>query len=187
MKQLWEEMLEQYELSAFDAATKDIVMIALLAKTLENLTQQWSSGDVAARGFDVGKALVAASVYIDEHPQWLSSEKPVGPRKFFQQHVAQVMEANPELELEKTPRSGDIKLTLNDRWRLDDLGIKDKFLDAYIGFNHCQKLLSTYMNPVYVKADSRVHSRFTNYKRTGRTSCSSPNVQNYPSRDKVFP
>ena len=38
-----------------------------------------------------------------------------------------------------------------------------------------------------MKSDSRVHPRFTNILRTGRVSCSSPNIQNLPSRDKVYP
>ena len=29
--------------------------------------------------------------------------------------------------------------------------------------------------------------RFDNIKRTGRTGCVSPNLQNYPSRDKIYP
>ena len=43
------------------------------------------------------------------------------------------------------------------------------------------------MDPKFIKSDGRVHPRYTNILRTGRTSCNSPNIQQLPSREKTYP
>ena len=186
-RNMYSKLLEDYEIMAFDQATKGIVMPSFVAHLMEHYNRQRDSGEAAVKGYDFGAAVQYASEYIDIHPEWFSKAEQIGPNKFFQNHVKGIMEANPKLELETTPKSGAVKLTLKDKWRLEDNGIKDKFLDAYIDYSHCQKYLSTYMNRLFIKADNRIHARFTNILRTGRTSCTGPNLQNYPSRDKVFP
>lgn len=171
---VYTELCEKYELFAFDSAGKAIVMISLIGHMLYHLVQQIETGYVKQYGFSFDKAIEDTSAYMDEHADWLTATETVGPRKFFQQHVHNIMAQNPDLELETTPKSGEVKLTLKDKWRLEDCGIKDSFLDAYTAFNHCQKYLSTYMNRDFIKSDGRIHPKFTNILRTGRTSCSAP-------------
>ena len=176
LKDFYGELLDRYNLLAFDVARKGIVMTALVAYTMQDLNDQYENRGARTAGYNFDEAIEYASEQLDKHPDWLTSDTPIGPRKFFQDHVKKILEVYPKLELDTTPKSGDVKLTLKDRWRLDEFNIRDKFLDAYIDFNHCQKYLSTYLNREYVKSDSRVHPRFTNILRTGRVSCSSPNI-----------
>ena len=106
---------------------------------------------------------------------------------FFQKHVQGLLDSNPDLELERTEKSGKLKLTRKDTWKLEDLGIEDKFLDAYTTFGHCQNYLSTYLNRKHLTVNNTIHTRFTNLLRTGRTSSTRPNIQNIPARDTEFP
>ena len=183
----YNSLLEDKELLVYDNAAKQIVMLTLVTELLKALNAQYAEGTLLTKGFDFDAALARVSDVFEDNPDMLSSGQAIGPRKFFQRHVHQLLEVNPKLELDTTPKSGDIKLTLKDMWRLNDLGISDPFLAAYTAFYHCQKYLSTYLNPAFIKADHRVHPRFTNILRTGRTSAKSPNSQNLPSRDKAFP
>ena len=89
--------------------------------------------------------------------------------------------------METTKKSQEIQLTLKDLWRLEDCGVSDAFLTTYTDYKHCEKYKSTYLKPEFVKSDGRVHARFTNLVRTGRTSCNTPNIQQLPSRDAEFP
>ncbi len=50
------------------------------------------------------------------------------------------------------------------------------FLTAYRDYRHSEKMLSTYLNPELVGIDGRVHPYFSPLLRTGRTSCSRPNI-----------
>jgi len=199
---LYLQLCDEYGLAAVDSAKRAIAMEAFVCRMLENYVEQFDSGSAAKRGFDFAAAVEAAGEYVDEHPDWLAPVEKVGPKKFFQTHVKKMLDdytawreakppmerdATPKLVLKTTDKSKEIKLTLKDMWRLEDCGISDPFLTSYTNFNHCTKLLSTYLNRKYVKADDRVHPRFTSVKRTGRTSCASPNIQNLPSRDKVYP
>ena len=204
---LWDSMVEDFGLGAFDASTKKLVMPALVGVALQELAKQ-----DATNGYDAASALTKAAEWMDEHPELTSPEARGKPRAFFQQHVKDLMlgqcPQGPEamrkmiesqrrhaeefgqrfteadelamimdqskLKLDLTEKSGDIQLTLKDMWRLQDLGIEDKFLEAFTGFNHCGKYLSTYLDATYVKSDGRVHPRYQNLMRTGRTSCTNP-------------
>lgn len=184
---VYDMLCEEHSLISFDEASKAHVMLVFVAKVLECFIIQARDGYLVTHGFDFNGAIEYASRYMDDHPELTNNAPPIGPRKFFQNHVQQLLENHTDLELERTPKSGEVKLTLKDMWRLEDKGVSDKFLTAYTSFNHCQKYLSTYLNAEYIKADGRVHARFVNIMRTGRTSCRAPNIQNLPSRDKVFP
>lgn len=173
-KAMYDELLENHEFLAFDEAGKAHVMPAFVGKLMQSYNAQLESGKAREKGFDFEEAVQYACDYMDEHPDWLSTAPAIGPRKFFQAHVKQLLENNPGLELETTEKSGEIKLTLKDMWRLEDRNITDKFLGAYTTFNHYVKYISTYMNRDYIKSDGKMHPRFTNILRTGRTSCSSP-------------
>lgn len=186
-RSLFNKLLEDYEFLSVDTASRDIVMSAFVWKLIDSYSDQLESGAAAVKGYDFKQAVEHANDYIDDHPHWFAKNAgKVGPRKFFQQYVQGILDRNPGLELEKTEKSGEIKLTLKDTWRLSDMGIKDDFLDAYTKYNHCQKYESTYLKPEYIKADGCVHPRYLNLLRTGRTSCSNPNVQQLPSRDGEY-
>ena len=205
-KTLYAELCDTYDLVAFDESSKAIVFVALMAKTLEYINGHLDGA------VPFTEAIAYATDYLDEHAYWFTTEPELGPRKFFQQHVRNLIiqnsdvrkdvleaelkaykehlaksgvEMTPALEmeflmghsklkLEMTEKSGELKLTKQDMWRLSDLGISDKFLEAYTGYNHADKYLVTYLNPEYIKSDGRVHARFSNIKRTGRTSCIKP-------------
>ena len=186
-KEFWDRLCETYGLLSLDTCKRDVAWNAYVAALLGDYCRQVDSGNANLRGFDFVHAVEAADAVLDAHPSWLKRTDTIGPKKFFQQHVTALLERNPELQLDRTEKSGDIKLTLKDMWRLSDLKITDKFLESYTGYKHCEKMLSTYLDPKWIKPDGRVRSRFTNVLRTGRTSSSSPNVQNLPSRDAVYP
>jgi len=54
------------------------------------------------------------------------------------------------------------------------------FCEAMVAEDSANKMLSTYLDDKYIAEDGRVHPRFTVLVRTGRTSCSEPNLQNPP-------
>ena len=186
-KAMWDQLCEERGLLALDQSRRDIAWHAYVAAMLDECARQQESGEAAVSGLDFGKAQDAAEAVLDAHPGWLQKSETIGPKKFFQRHVQTLLDRSPGLELDRTEKSGDIKLTLKDMWRLSDLQIDDKFLKAYTGFKHCEKMLSTYLDPKWIKPDGRVRTRFTSILRTGRTSSSSPNVQNLPSRDAEYP
>ena len=170
----WDEAAESHNLLAFTNCTRPIVMLAFITRFIGLLAnQRWAEG---FKSFDVGGALDAAGAYLEEHPQWLTSEKPIGPKKFFQRHVAQLLATHQNLKLKRTKKSGEIQLTKNDLWRLADAGVQDQFLTEYARLQHVKKYLSTYLNREFIASDGRIHARYRNLVRTGRTSCSSPNV-----------
>ena len=182
-KPVFDAMMDEYRLDAFFDAGKEIVMNALLGHVMEDLIKQ--QGTKRAKGYDLGHAIEYASDIIDDNPHWTSSEKQVGPKTFLQQHYKNLLDNNPGLELPTTD-GGDYKLTLNDKWRLDDMGIKDPFLDVYTKYRHMEKFKSTFFNHEDVKADGKVHPRYTSLLRTGRTSANKPVIQIIPSRDPVW-
>lgn len=178
-KKATEEFLEQFEAKSFADATRKLVFPAYIARALELVSQTegpYSMEEISRQ----------AGEFVDEHPIWMSPEAKVGPKKFFQDHARDVIRSHPGLELPTTPKSGEIKMTLKDAWRLEDADVHDPFLTAYNMFGHCRKYLATYLNREYIKEDGRMHPRFTSIVRTGRTSCTSPNSQNYPSHDHRY-
>lgn len=78
------------------------------------------------------------------------------------------------------------KITKADKWRFEDCSIDDPFLNVYFEYQHAQKLLSTYMTDKYIdEVDGRVRPVFRSYLKTGRTGCSSPNLQNLPQEKNL--
>lgn len=165
VKEIYDHLVDLYGLGAFDQSKRAIIMPALFGRFLEEFN---TTGN-----FD--NSMKYAAEYMDMHPEWLATEPPIGPKKFFQDHVSRVLAQNPGLTLTTTEKSGDIKLAKSDHWRLEDAGVTDKFLDAYVDFVHYNKFLSTYMNRDNIKPDGAMHGRYTNILRTGRTS-QSPNL-----------
>lgn len=182
--QAWMEIAEDYSLEAFDKTHRAIVMQAFISRFVSILAGQLRSDAFAA--FDIEAAIRGASSYVDDHPYWMLDTKPIGPRKFFQEHVAKLLTDHPGLRLDRTPKSGEYKLTKKDLWRLEDAGVRDPFLTEYAALQHTDKYLSTYLNREFIASDGKVHARYTSLVRTGRTSASSPSVQNFPSHDPTY-
>ena len=123
---------------------------------------------------------------LDNHLYVLEKKASIGPVKFLQDYVERLMQEYPNLELEITPKSGRVKISKTDKWRLEDAGVKSEFLEAYMDYKHNEKLLSTYLKPEYIREDGKVHPHYNVLVRTGRTSSGgfgSINVQNLPSRN----
>ena len=173
---LYDTMCEELGILAFDQSRKKAAMKMLMSLLMDELMAKIKDGTIIDTGFDMEAAMSNVSAIMDDNPAWWSKVEVIGPKKFQQQHLKGLLDRNPELDLPVTEKSGEIQLTLNDMWRLNDLGITDSFVEAYTKFNHCQKYLSTYLNPEFIQEDGRIHPKFTNILRTGRTSCSSPNV-----------
>lgn len=173
---LYDTMCEELGILAFDQSRKKAAMKMLLHLLMDELTAKIKDGTIMETGFDMEAAMANVSAVMDDNPAWWSKVEVIGPKKFQQQHLQGLLDRNPDLDLPVTDKSGEIQLTLNDMWRLTDLGITDSFVEAYTKFNHCQKYLSTYLNSEFIQEDGRIHPKFTNVLRTGRTSCSSPNV-----------
>jgi DNA polymerase I-like protein with 3'-5' exonuclease and polymerase domains len=187
IKTVWNEVLDKYDLLAFDGNKRKVVPVAYMGAFLEDIVRQWKAPEFSTSGVNFDSAIEHAGQYMDDHP-WLTESKTdkIGPKKFFQDHVADIMAQYPDLELPLTKKAKQVKLAKDDMWRLKDLGIEDDFLTAYTEYGHLRKYKSTYINREYTASDGRVHPYFKNVMRTGRTSASAPNVQNYPSRDKVW-
>jgi DNA polymerase I-like protein with 3'-5' exonuclease and polymerase domains len=134
-----------------------------------------------------------------------TAPKRISAKEFLQGHIKKLLQAYPDLDLDLTESSQkNIKeairaesklakkekrkpnpvdtsnlsiytITKIDKWRLEDCGIDDPFLNVYFEYQHAQKLLSTYITDKYIdEADGRVHPSFRGYLKTGRTGCSGP-------------
>lgn len=188
IKAVWLEVLENYELLAFDSNKRKIVPVAFIGAFLQDIVEQWRLPEFSTSGVNFESAIEAASQYMDDHP-WLMESKSdkIGPKKFFVQYVRQMLEKYPDLELDKSPKTKDPKLAKDDMWRLEDLDIKDDFLTAHTEYYHLRKFRNTYMNPKFITSDGRIRAHFQNLVRTTRTSCRAPNLQNLPSREPEHP
>jgi len=185
--EVYKSMSEEHEqVQYFEAASRKVVFRSFVARALQKYLEVLPIAAIPEGTFK--KSLdYAASFIEDERGHWLVAKKDeVGPRKFFLTHVKKLLRENPKLHLQTTP-GGDAQLTKNDMWRLEDLGIEDKFLQAYTDYQHATKYLSTYMKPDYIRSDGRVRCRYINLVNTGRSAARGPNMQNYPSRDPKFP
>lgn len=103
---------------------------------------------------------------------------------FMQARLTALEALNPGLVFPRT-EEGKIQLSLKDKWLLVVHNVQDKVLETYIDYKHNEKLLSTYLNPDHIGKDGRIHTRFENYLKTGRTSSSKPNIQNVPGSDGI--
>jgi DNA polymerase I-like protein with 3'-5' exonuclease and polymerase domains len=114
---------------------------------------------------------------------WTVAVKQKGPTAYVQDHLKE-LEGIYGIEFPKTD-SGALQLSKNNRWILDNAGIEDEFLITYMEYKHAEKMLSTYLTDKYIRRDGRVHPRFDPFKRTGRTGCSGPNLQNLPGEPGI--
>ena len=184
---IYEDLTNEHEeIQYFEAASRVIVYRAFVARTMLSYLKNSYERHVPLG--TLHNALREAADFIEnERGHWLVAKgDEIGPRQFFIGHVKKVMAENPELIVDYT-KGGDPKMTKNDLWRLEDLGIEDKFLEAHTEFQHATKYLSTYLKPEDIRPDGKVRCRYNNIVNTGRTSARGPNMQNYPSFDEQFP
>lgn len=102
--------------------------------------------------------------------------------RFVEQEI-RFLENDESLEFLRTEKAKEIQMTDESLQILADR--PHKFVDAYRSFQHDRKILSTYMNEDLICKDGRVHPRFNPLMRTGRTSCSEPNIQNVPREEGI--
>lgn len=95
----------------------------------------------------------------------------------------QFLDNDNTLEFQRTDKKGMIQVT---DASLQIMGSRiHPFVEAYRDFKHCEKMIGTYMNPHLVHRDLRVHPRFSPLVKTGRTSCSGPNIQNISRKEGI--
>ena len=105
---------------------------------------------------------------------WQGDEM-VGKQQFLQAHFEKI-EADNDMEFERTEKSGMIKFGKTEKWKLEERNIKDTLMTEFLDYQHTNKILSTYLNPKMIHSDNKYHPWFNVLVRTGRTSCSGPNV-----------
>lgn len=130
------------------------------------------------RRVDFSDAMQDVDTLLQDNPNWFTpAVKQLGPKAFMQRHLQALQVKYPKLRLARTKKSGDLKLSKDDLWLLEDMGINDPFLTSHQNYSHATKFLSTYLNPKFIRRDGKIHPRFTNILRTGRTSCSGPLIK----------
>jgi DNA polymerase I-like protein with 3'-5' exonuclease and polymerase domains len=117
------------------------------------------------KGIEESKAVLARFGYIPSQP---------GTKMVFNQIVAPLARERGVI-LPVTPKSGDICQAANALAPLAD----NEFVAAFLEFKEREKLRSTYVSHLR-EAGGRIFPHYNLLVRTGRTSCSSPNIQNLP-------
>ena len=147
-------------------------------------------------------SVAAFREYIQERSMWYGNYSTewadcMKAEAFMQARFASIERKNPGVVFSRTAggKTGKgkqkIQVSKKDKWIFTKYNIKDEMVETYISYKHSEKMVSTYLNPSHIRADGRVHTRFENYLRTGRTSSSKPNIQNVPGsgglRDMYIP
>lgn len=180
---IYDEILDTTGLLAYDKQSrKAVILKAIVSLLIKDYRNRYDKDEP----YKFEESLNLALEEVDTHDEWFNENK-IGPRKFFQEYVQHMIDNNKDLVLDMTEKSNEYKLTKKDMWKLSDLNIEDKFLTSYVNYNHCVTYISTYFKDSFFKSDHRVHPRFNNVLKTGRTSCTRPNIQNLPSRDAKYP
>ena len=173
----WKHLTEEWPfLDACDATTKKDVWPTVLIT--------WMQAEL--EGKDINGCWEAVDDMLLDHQHWFTKEEPLKPQVFIQERLNKLEEEYPGLEFERTPKTGLVKFSKKDSWKLDDSGVKDPFIRSYVDFVHVQKYKTAFCNREFMRPDNRVRGRF-GIVESGRTSCSKPNLQQYPSRDKTYP
>lgn len=133
-------------------------------------------------GGSVSAALAVVRGEIERTGGWQAVRSGVGPRTFLQEHLKQMEARNKGLEFPRTEKTGQLKADKKNMWLLKIRDITDPFLDTLMLYTHANKMLSTYLNLKNVGPDNRMRCRFSPIMRTGRTSASAPNLQNFPKK-----
>jgi hypothetical protein len=119
--------------------------------------------------------------------EWVDCLK---PEAFIQARLRGIEDTNADIQFPRTKGKKDgsgkkIQASKKDQWIFKKYGIKDELIETFISYKHNEKIISTYLNPVHIKEDGRVHTRYENYLRTGRTASSKPNIQNVPGEESI--
>jgi DNA polymerase I-like protein with 3'-5' exonuclease and polymerase domains len=100
--------------------------------------------------------------------------------------VMQVLEKQAGVRFSRTEVEELIQVGAQAEEKYKEAGKKlPKFIWAYNGYAHAQKISSTYLKSSYVGVDGRVHSYFNPIVKTGRTSSRGPNMQNFPREENI--
>ena len=98
-------------------------------------------------------------------------------QKALRSHLIEIADRS-GIEVPRTPK-GDVTLSTKTFWNQHrDL---DPLVDLYCEYNERTKQ-RTFFDGL---AHSRIHPRYHTIKRTGRTSCSNPNIQQLPARSPI--
>lgn len=113
---------------------------------------------------------------------WRPGEK---NNKKRMQEIAASLERRLDLKFPRTPKSGEIQLKEKDVTALCTAEGKEvpEVLRQYFTQLHCNNILKNFLRADLVGQDGRMHPTFHPCRKTGRTSCSRPNLQN-PPRDE---
>lgn len=100
------------------------------------------------------------------------------------QKAMHVFERQTGVKLPRTAKKGDIQVNAATEEAFLSAGSPiPAFVKSLREAEHCTKMLSTYLNEKIIGADNRVHPNFSPLVKTGRTSCSKPNIQNVPRKE----
>jgi len=136
----------------------------------------------------IGLDLVNRNVIVTEVEEWLEDLKEElrqlgylvgeeGNGKALQAIIRKTLAEHPEMEVPRTP-TGKFSTAAED---LDALAEVSEFFARYKEHTQLSALLNNYL----AKMDaSRLHSHYDLLKNSGRTSASSPNIQNIPKKRK---
>ena len=153
---------------------------ATLCRQGEALLLKRAADSVLLYGHTSFEVLEDLSMYARVRDYWREFAAPaIGPDKYMGIYISNMQERFPALELNKT-KTGIPKYGASEKWRFEDAGITDPFMQKYWEVDHLGHLLQHYMKDSLIYADGKFHPRFELLVRTGRTSSSGPNAQNYP-------
>lgn len=170
------------------------------------LAKSYETGDCLKNGLDDVNRQIK-ELCEDNFGWLSTASKRLSTTKFLQRHIRKIMKEYPNLELDLTDSSKEniekavreearlakqekrnpnpvdtselavYTVTKADKWRFEDCGIDDPFLNVYFEYQHAQKLLNTYITDKYIDPyDGRTHTTFTTYAKTARTTSRSPNA-----------
>jgi DNA polymerase I-like protein with 3'-5' exonuclease and polymerase domains len=102
------------------------------------------------------------------------------------EETMQVLEKQAGVRFSRTEKEQLIQVGAQAEEIYKDAGkLLPKFIWAYNHHKHSQKISSTYLKSSYIGKDGRVHSYFNPIVKTGRTSSSKPNMQNFPREENI--
>jgi DNA polymerase I-like protein with 3'-5' exonuclease and polymerase domains len=123
-----------------------------------------------------------------DKPAWseTGTSRGKGASDAIVQRILADIEEHIEVKLPRTKKSKKYQLnqeTVDILW--EATGKDHPFIENYNEAKHCEKIISTYLKDALVHQDGRVHPFFSPLMKTGRTSCSRPNIQNIPRKGGV--
>ena len=100
------------------------------------------------------------------------------------QRAMHIFERQCGITLPRTAKKGDIQVNPATEEAFIAAGVPlPALIKSLREADHCTKMLSTYLNEDKIGEDGRVHPFFSPLVKTGRTSCSQPNIQNVPRKE----